>query len=241
MTPAMPVAVAVLFLLACTTKAASPTDPEKDPQMSNLVTEAWKLIVAKNPRPAIEKCDEVITRYKTYYGSRQEKVYGARTSAESLGYLLKAAADNDKGQSKAPKAIVISSTWGDAHFSKGYALQDLGRIGDAKAEIMAAVELSPWNCKYLCELGSIYQTEKNWAKAREAFETAEGQASLGPDNVKAAELAQARRGLGYVLVELGQLDEAEKKYEQCLAADPKDAKAARELEYVRNLRARKSR
>ena len=34
-------------------------------------------------------------------------------------------------------------------------------------------------------------------------------------------------------VELGKLDEAEKKYQQCLAADPKDTKAAQELEYVR--------
>jgi Flp pilus assembly protein TadD len=52
------------------------------------------------------------------------------------------------------------------------------------------------------------------------------------------ELARARRGLGYVLVEMGKLNEAEKKYQQCLAADPKDTKAAQELEYVRGLRAK---
>jgi hypothetical protein len=41
------------------------------------------------------------------------------------------------------------------------------------------------------------------------------------------------------LNELGRLDEAEKKYKQCLATDAKDAAATRELEYVRGLQAKK--
>jgi tetratricopeptide (TPR) repeat protein len=119
---------------------------------------------------------------------------------------------------------------------KAYALQDLGRIGEAKSAVKMALELSPWNSQYLSELGNIYQHEKSWLKAKETFEAAEEHAQLAPDDTKAGELARARRGLGYVFVELGQLDEAEKKYRQCLAADPKDAKAAKELEYVRGLR-----
>ena len=102
--------------------------------------------------------------------------------------------------------------------------------------IRSAVALSPWSTLYLCELGSIYKLEKDWKRAQEAFETAEGEAAIAPDNSKAAELAQARRGLGYVLVELGKLDEAEKKYQECLKDDPNDKKAAAELEYVRNLK-----
>jgi tetratricopeptide (TPR) repeat protein len=218
--------------------APSLPDPEKDSQMRDLIAEATRLVHGKRPQPAIEKCEKVIASFKAYYGSRKEKIYCARTSAESLGYLLKAAAEIDQGTSREGKAIVLSSSWAEAYFVKAFALHDLGRIAESKSTIMHAIELSPWNCKYLCELGSIYQIEKNWPKAKEAFETAEGQASLGPDDVKAAELGQARRGLGYVLVELGQLDEAEKKYQQCLAANPKDTKAARELEYVRGLRAK---
>ncbi len=206
--------------------------------MRDLLAEASTLIDGKKPQPALEKCEKVIVSFKAYYGSRKEKIYCARTSAESLGYLLKAAAGSDQDTSREGKAIVLSSSWAEAYFIKAFALHDLGRIAESKSTIMLAIELSPWNCKYLCELGSVYQIEKNWPKAKEAFETAEGQASLGPDDVKAAELGQARRGLGYVLVELGQLDEAEKKYQQCLAANPKDTKAARELEYVRGLRAK---
>jgi tetratricopeptide (TPR) repeat protein len=235
------IALGVLLLIrgAINSQSApSLPDPEKDSQMRDLISEATRLVDGKKPQPAIEKCEKVIASFKAYYGSRPEKIYCARTSAESLGYLLKAAAGNDRGTSREGKAIVLSSSWAEAYFIKAFALHDLGRIAESKSAIMLAIELSPWNCKYLCELGSIYQIEKNWPQAKEAFETAEGQASLGPDNVKAAELSQARRGLGYVLVELGRLDEAEKKYQQCLAANPKDTKAARELEYVRGLRAK---
>jgi Flp pilus assembly protein TadD len=238
----MRLAVGILFLFLCAIqrqRAASPLpDPDKDPQMQNLLQEARKLGARKEVPDAIDKCDKIIASFKTHYESRKEKVYCARTSAESLGYLLTAAAEIDKGGFQNSKAIVLSPTWAEACFYKGYLLQDLGRTAEAKAAILQAVELSPWNCKYLCELGSIYKLEKNWPKAKKVFERAEDQASIGPDDVKAIELGQARRGLGYVFVELGQLDEAEKKYQQCLATDPQDAKAARELEYVRDLRAK---
>jgi tetratricopeptide (TPR) repeat protein len=92
---------------------------------------------------------------------------------------------------------------------------------------------------YLSELGSIYKLEKNWPEAKKTFEAAEEHAALSPDDLKASELGLARRGLGYVLVELGQLAEAEKKYQQCLKDDPNDKKAAAELEYVRGLKAKR--
>ena len=241
MAPGIRIGFGIFFLFACaigSQQAASPADPENDPQVSNLLQEAQKLLKAKKLPDAIEKCDQVIASFKGHYGNRKEKFYCARTSAETLGYMLMAAAEINKGTFQYTKAVALSPTWAEAYFNKAYALQDLRRTAEAKSNIMLAVELSPWNCKYLCELGSIYKLEKNWLKAKEVFELAEDQAPIGPDEVKAIELGQARRGLGYVLVELGQLDEAEKKYQQCLADDPKDTKAAAELEYVRGLKAK---
>ena len=63
-------------------------------------------------------------------------------------------------------------------------------------------------------------------------------AKLAPDDTRSDELGRARRGQGYVLVELGKLDEAEKKYQQCLAANPNDANAKAELQYVREQKAK---
>ncbi len=219
---------------------AASADPDKDPQLPKLLEDGRALVTKKQPQEAIANCDKVIARFKSRYGNSTEKVYCARSSAENLGYLLKAAADMDKGQFEKGKknAIVLSSTWASAYFLKGYALQDLGRIAEAKAALKLALELSPWSSLYLSELGSVYKLEKNWREAKKTFEMAEEQAALSPDDLKAAELGLARRGLGYVLVELGQLAEAEKKYQQCLKDDPNDTKAAAELEYVRGLKAK---
>lgn len=235
--------VGVLFLFLCaiqSQKAAAPTDPDKDSQLLDLFKEAKLLIEAKKPQAALEKYEKVIASFKAYYANSKSKIYCARGTTESATYLVIAAAAMTKGEFEKDKknAITLSSTWADAYFMKAYALQDLDRMADAKSAIQIALELSPLNSRYLSELGSIYVHEKNWAKAQEVFEKAEDNASLSPDDSHAEALGQARRGLGYVLVELGRLDEAEKKYQQCLAADPQDAKAARELEYVRDLRAK---
>ena len=220
---------------------AAAADPDKDPQTPNLLQEARTLIDGKKPQAGIDKCEKVIALFKAYYDGSKHKIYCARTSAENLGYLMKAAAAMAKGTFEAGKhdAIVISSTWSDAYFMKGYALQDLGRPAEAKSAIKEALELSPWNSHYLSELGSLYVLEKDWAKAMETFKAAEDNAPLSPDEGKADDLGKARRGIAYVLVELGKLDEAEKKYQQCLKENPNDTRAAAELEYVRGLKAKR--
>jgi tetratricopeptide (TPR) repeat protein len=241
----MQLAVGILFLFLCATPnswAATPadSDPDKDTDLATLLYEARALVDAKKPQAAIKQCDHIIARFKTHYENSKSKIYCAQTSAENLGYLVMAAAAMNKGEFDPDKknAIVLSPTWSTAYFIKAYALQDLGRLADAKSVLQLALELSPWNSRYLSELGSIYVLEKNWTKAKEAFGKAEDQAPLASDETKAEVLARARRGLGYVFVELRQLDEAEKKYQQCLATDPQDTKAAEELKYVRDLRAK---
>ena len=241
-TPRFRVLLGLVLLIGIVDNSrATAADPDKDPGLPKLLEEARALIDRKQPQAGIEKCEKVIAVFKAHYGNSKEKVYCARSSAEALGYSLLAAADMDKGEFEKgkKKAIVLSSTWASAYFLKGYALQELGRIAEAKSTLKLALELSPWSSLYLSELGSVYKLEKNWREAKKTFETAEEHAALSPDDLKAAELGLARRGLGYVLVELGQLDEAEKKYQQCLKENPNDTKAAAELEYVRGLKAKR--
>lgn len=230
----------ILFCLAIAARiqgAKSQSGQDENPEMAKTVQEAQTLAKAKKSQAAIAKCDKVIAAFKAHYGSVKEKVYCAHTSAETLGYLLMAAAGNDQGKGPGT-ARVVSSTWSDAYYIKGYALLDLGKIGEAKAPLQQAVALSPWYSQYLNELGHVYQSEKSWAKAMDVFKLAEEQAALSPDEIKSYELGRARRGLAYVLVELGKLEAAEKKYQQCLATDPHDTRAAKELEYVRGRRAK---
>src|SRR5262245_21561236 len=206
--------------------AAAGGDPEKDPQMVKLLQEARHNIDSKNLAGAIAKCDHVINAYNAYYGDSKQRIFCGRTPEERLGELLKAAVDKDS-------AIALSSTWSDAYFMKAYALEDLDRMTEAKAMLQQALKTSPFNAQYLAEMGQIYAREKNWSKAEQLYREAEDNASLSPPDARPSDLARARRGLGYVLVEVGKLDEAEKKYQQCIAADPSDTKAKAELEYVR--------
>ena len=212
--------------------AAAGGDPDKDPQMMKLLQDARHLIDSKNPAAAIAKCDAVINAYKAYYGTSKQRIFCGRTPEERLGEMLKAAVDKNN-------AIALSSTWADAYFMKAYALQDLRRLGEAKATLQQALKMSPFNAQYLAELGEINALEKNWSKADQLYREAEDNAPLSPPEARAGDLARARRGLGYVLVELGKLDEAEKKYQQCVAANPNDTKAKAELQYVREQKTKK--
>ena len=117
--------------------AASGVDPDKDPQMEKLLWDARHLVDAKNASAALPKCDAVISAYKAYYGSRKEKIYCGRSGTETLGALLKAAADKEN-------AIALSSTWADAYYMKAYALQDTHRLTEAKSTLQLALKLSPF-------------------------------------------------------------------------------------------------
>lgn len=230
---------AICFLLPARFVAAS-ADPDSDPEPPKLLQEARTLIDSKKPQAAMEKCEKVVALFEARYKNSKEKVYCARTQEENLAYLVTAASDMGKGEFEKGKknAIVLSSTWANAYYMKGWALEELQRLPQARAVIEQANKLSPYNSQYLSELAYLHVLDKDWAKAEELYKSAEEHAALSPDDVKQVELGRARRGLGYVFVELGRLDDAEKKYLECLKDDPKDDKAAAELEYVRNLKAK---
>lgn len=217
---------AALALAAETSKATEAKEPDKDPKVSSLLTDARKWLDAREAAAAVGVCEKVDEIYRAFYAARPEKIYCARTHPETLALLL--AASNRR-----EKAIVIGPNWGAARFMKAYALVELRRAEEARRAIQAALELSPMNAQYLCELGAIEVSFKNWKAAQVAYQGAADHAGLVPEEKK-GDLARARRGLGYVLVELGDLDGAAKIYELCLQDDPKDERARRELEFVRN-------
>ena len=72
-----------VLLFAVVTPVGAESEPDKDPRMLQLLNEARTLIDSKHPQSAIEKCDKVIAAFKAAYGSRKEKIYCARSSAES--------------------------------------------------------------------------------------------------------------------------------------------------------------
>jgi tetratricopeptide (TPR) repeat protein len=178
-----------------------------------------------------EHFDKVIDFYQAKYKDVSSRVYCARSLHESLQYTADAARDK-------VSAIVLKSTWADAHFAKGFALVELKRNAEAKPSLEQAVRMSPRNAHYLSELANLYTTERNWPLALATFRAAEAAAKdFEPSPTKDSEVARAWRGQGFVLVEMNHYDEAEALYLRCLQLDRSDQQAAAELLYVREQRA----
>jgi tetratricopeptide (TPR) repeat protein len=225
-----------LFFLAFAAwgQSPSPTPSPDDAKAMQLLEEGQRLVKAKRPADAIPYFDQVAGLYQSRFKDKNVKYYSARTPTEMLLYMAGAAL-SDKPRSD---AVAVSANWGYAYYLKAYALIDLGRVGDAKTELLRATALSPQNAQFLAELGHVYQMEKNWTLAMDMFRRAEKATEFSPDQARDAEQARAWRGIGYVLVELGRLDEAESMYRKCLALNANDAMAQRELAYVLSQKAK---
>ena len=203
-----------------------------------LLMEARTAIKAGKGAEAIPTIDKVIGHYESKYPAADKRWFVARGPNESLAYMITVAADSDKGLDKRDGVALYATAWPDAYYMKGFVLVDLGKPAEARQAFEHAIALSPYNSQYLSESGNLYQSEKNWPKALELYKAAEDGAAFTPASQQVSDSSRAKRGTGYVLVELGRLDEAEKKYMECLAMDPSDDKAKQELAYVRAVRAK---
>jgi len=136
-------------------------------------------------------------------------------------------------------AHILSDTWSKAYFLKAYALQELKNTTLAKNVLEQALKLSPSNSKYLSEMGHILHIEKNWNRALQIYSSAEKAALFfSPQSKKQKELLRAKRGIGYSLVEMKRLREAEKVYLEILQINPNDKIAKQELKYLQELKKR---
>jgi len=174
--------------------------------------------------------DPLIEYYENKYKDGSKNVFCARSAKEVTVYSLIAS------QGK-KDADIISDIWAEALFYKAYAEVEFKNYDQAKSLLERSIKLSPYNSIYFSELGHICQIEKNWEKSMEIFKKAEEYAGeYTPDEEKDYELTRAMRGIGYTLIEMGRLDEAEEIYKKCLQINSNDRSALNELEYIKQLR-----
>ena len=194
--------------------------------------EAWELIRDKKPAKAIEKLDRIIAGQEREHAGETRRIYCAHTPEETLTYMTMAATD---GKS----AVALDPTWCMAIFLKGFALIDLNRPDDARPYLERAVEMAPMNSQFLSELAEWHKVRHEWTEAYALFERAEPASDLSLAANRQFHKARAIRGMGFVLIEQGRLDDAEKLFRKCLEMDPNDEKAKIELEYIRQQRERR--
>lgn len=229
---------AIGFLLVQALPAAaqspspSPAEPtaaarEFEAKQTEILNAGVALVKQKRPAEAIEHdFDKVIASYQAMYPAGGKAVFCARSPTESLSYLLQSTADKRE-------AIVLGPAWCDAYYLRAYALIDLGHKEQAREALEKALAMSPRNAHYMAELASMSRSEKDWNGALAKYEMAVQYArEFSPPVSKTIELGEALRGKGYVLVELGRLEEAEATYKQCLDINAADKIAMGELRYV---------
>lgn len=231
-----PIVIGIVALLAgCAGQPASEQAPaasalDSSEHPKQYVEQAYQFIADKNHREALNALNKAVELCSDYYNDPQQTVYAARTTSENLLYLLQAASNEQQ-------AITVDTTCSDALYLKGFTSLNFGKIEEAEELVKRAIDMAPANALYLAELGHILHVKKQWQEALAIFTQAEEAAeNFSPQEVQAVELTRAKRGIGFSLIELNRLDEAEAKFKECLEIDPKDEGALRELEYIEHLR-----
>jgi Flp pilus assembly protein TadD len=196
-----------------------------------LLTKAADMVKAKQNAEAIAgPINQIIQNYETAYAHSKTRIYNATSSPESLFYLMQAAKDKTNAQ------VLSKPTWSAAYYLKAYALEELGNLSEAEASLLNALKLAPAHSAFQSELGTVYQRQKNWPKALQAFKDAQDNAGISAEADVIPQRCRALRGQGYVLVELHRLDEAEQKYRECLKFDPNNQASVNEIGYIQKLK-----
>lgn len=148
-------------------------------------------------------------------------------------------------------SVAVGSDYPDMIYFAAYCAVELGDLALAEQLLGRALQIIPDDPAYLCELGHVAQAARAFDEALEIFERAER--SAAELSARFAGLSEpvwiighdlpwwhrrALRGIGFSLIELGRLDEAEQIYRRVLAIDPGDEQAATELRVIDEMRVR---
>lgn len=209
-----------------------PLTPEDKVRHARL-DEAVAAIHANKPAQAIAMFDPLLAEYEKAYAGEKRRIYCAHDYPQMLSYMLQAQTDN-------VDAVAIDPGWCMALWGRGFALIDLQQIDAAVPFLERAVALSPSHAHYLSELGFAYQSQKKWQLAYDTYRRAADGAKSEEAEQRKRSLRRAWFGMGYNLIELGRLDEAEKLFNQCLELYPDDQRVKGELQFIREQRAKKS-
>lgn len=216
------------LLGGCAAQKPAPKDPEAE--QLKLLQDAALAIKAGMSEQAIDNAlNPIIATFEQRWGHSTRRVYSVRSEAELAHYLVEALPLRNG-------SIMLTPLWGEAFKAKAYALVELQRYAEARAALDRALQLAPENAAFLEELGAMYERDKDWPLALQTFQHAEAAAQYSPPRLHDDELARAWRGIAFVYVEQGRLDDAEQLYLRCLELDKNDQRASGELRYVRNLR-----
>ena len=116
----------------------------------------------------------------------------------------------------------------------GYIFAGAGETADALAWIDRAISIAPYMAEPHCEKGYVLNQLQEFDEALKEYEVAVQLSSDFPYSRHAKPMAL--RGMGFSLIELGRLDDAESAFRESLILEPGNELAESELLYIDGLR-----
>lgn len=228
------IALALGFALAARAEGVSlPLDSLDEGALRSELVRGLEAVKAGKSADAVAIFDGVDQKLTAAH-TGGPRVFCGHGADEIALYMLKAASDGGGD------AIAVDGLWCDAIYYEAYALSELSRFADAAKLLDRVLKMAPDDSLYLNERAELLTRERQYDPAIAMYQLAEQDSKymVGDGNSRTVE-SVACRGIGYILVEQGKLDEADANYRRCLTLDPNDQKSEAELGYVAQLKAKK--
>jgi tetratricopeptide (TPR) repeat protein len=224
-------AIAVATVAPQTALAKSKTMPMEERQARS--EKAVGFMAAHKPAEALKMIDPVIAAYDKDNAKSKKTFYCSRSVEEE-------SALRERALKLQQDAEIVTPAWCDAIFIKGFVLIDLNRSKDAGPVLQRAATMAPLHSNMVSEFGEYQKSIANWPEAYRLFSLASDAVEFTPADTKTFAQGRAWRGMGFSLIELNRLDEAEAMFKKALTIDPNDARAKNELAYIAQVRATKA-
>ena len=211
--------------------SALAAEPLTEEQRTETTSKGIELLAQGKPAEAVTMVDPVLESFDAQYPIGEKQIFCAKSVEQTLAVLIIGAAAKKE-------SIALATTWCDALFTKGFALVDLQRLDEAGPYLQKAAEMAPLNAHYINEYAEWHKAKGHWQTAYELFDKARGVVFYAPEPFKKPHEARSLRGMGFALIELGKLDEAEKMFKKSLKLMPGHPGALPELQYIKDLKKR---
>lgn len=193
------------------------------------LNDAFILYVNEQNERALAIIEDVIAEFESNRKDADKAYYCATDKTEKAA-LVKLAARN--GQ----QAEIVNDDWCFALALKGYLLSDFNRFDEANRAFAQSINMSPFNMDGLRKYAVWLQSRGQWQRAIDVFRRAISLNEYNPRKSRANFPARAFRGIGFGLIALGRLDEAEASYRESLKYDPDNSLVPLELDFIKMLR-----
>ncbi len=205
--------------------SSSGIDKDELRSMNEITTMAQK----KDMDGAFRKLEPMLAKCDSSQASSNKKIVYFEDATEFLEYSMAFGKKQD--------LVWIKDTCPSVYKTAAFLYVEKGDTENTLKYLDKAIERSPFWAEPFTERGFLLGKLKDFKSAKIAYEKAVELSSAHQSSAYVKPLAL--RGLGIVLIDLGELDHAKAALEESLVLEPNNKLAEGELEYIGQMQAKK--